>query len=88
MSETGFSFSCATCPCYAPFPDGSKAGLCRRYPPTVHLVPQNVIGAPPTPRNLWPAVVETEKCYEHPMAHQMLATPIDSRLAETAQGEA
>lgn len=88
MSEIGFS--CASCPAFVSAPDG-KSGVCRRNPPTVFLIqgPPDPLGRPTTQTpSLWPAVGADMYCGEHPMFATLRATPIDSRLATEAQGEA
>jgi hypothetical protein len=86
MPDPGFT--CATCPAFSSEDD--KGGLCRLRPPSVHVVPGQIVGQL-RPVNLWPAVARTDWCWSHPAATtlwQPLAMPIDSRLASEAQGEA
>lgn len=82
---SGIGFSCETCPAF--LKDDDKGGLCRRYPPTVHIVPGKLIGEM-RPVNMLPAVAVDHWCLEHPSAKAMAAVPIDSRLGGEAQGEA
>lgn len=86
MPDPGFS--CSTCPAFSSEDD--KGGLCRRYPPSVHVVPGQIVGQL-RPVNLFPAVARTDWCWDHPSAIERwepLGMPIDSRLADKAQGEA
>lgn len=83
MSEIGFS--CATCPCF--IQQDERGGVCRRYPPTVHIVPGKLVGQF-GPVNMMPAVALDHWCYEHPLARMILSGPVDSRLSREAEGEA
>ena len=88
MADIGVS--CATCDVFVASPDG-KAGVCRRNPPTVFLIQgqPDALGRPTTQTpSLWPATGADMWCGAHPMFGTMTSTPIDSRLATEAQGEA
>lgn len=81
-------FNCASCPAFSS--EDEKGGLCRRNPPSVHVVPGNIVGQM-RPVNLWPAVSRTDWCWHHPAAltqWEPRSLLIDSRLTDEAQGEA
>lgn len=84
MADPGFS--CATCPSFSSVDE--KMGICRRYPPGVHIVP-GVIDGKLRPVNLWPGVAKSDYCFEHPSAWTSVSLPpTDPRLVAEAQGEA